>query len=510
MSTTKASGSWFLERKPINTENDLKRKRYSELKNFISSNAGILTVEDMMKYQTPLDRFNVIDILIRNSVEHDNCLVVLEALSKANYLSKSVKGEGIRYSLYNIAAFLKSCHSNIFRRIISAIHSFNQDIFKQNNKGENSLLAVISNDNPLSWDEKKFRYMRIATINSDQISKLIFACFNKIDLASNIDTISLDRLKFCVCLNRELVIQIISNILIKRKCSDSCIKYDIYINTYVKIILGTFEYIDIKKYKYMNVTDKSLELFFKLNQTNVFHFDELINSLYDKLYETTFNSIETIYDIYSFAITLGGFANCNVMLHEYRVFILRCLKDEEFLEGIDEEERIKIAFRTVIHGRKISQEIIKAFYDYPYKDGFINETINRLSNKKDSIYKIQIKVKNENHRVNYTSLNFFEGILNNDLDIVMDDTLYILEEHLHKHPNNKNDIIHRLIFCLLDSLQNPEDTKIPIICKKLLTQLTKTDIFRNIKFIEMNVIQTVDNPNSFEIWKVIKRCLSSL
>ena len=494
-------------------ENCSAKQKYYRIRRWIGENCQKLESNDLLKFDNPNDRFTIFESLIRESLVYNNCLDILNELAEQKYLSKVIhKSETNQYSLYNIAAFLKSCDSLTFKKIIAVIHNCIQNIFEQNDKGENALLSVLSEDNPLSNPEKYFRYMTIAIINDDQISKLIFSCFNKINTNTTIDKITIDRLRFALCLNTKHTISTIAKIIIIRKCPETCITHDMYIDQYIKTILEVFNSVDSKNYQNRIVTDKSLEVFFKLNKNRVFQFNDLVKFLWKELCSVAQTSDKefTIYNLHTLSTAIGALANYNVLLYEYRYFILSCLKTDNIIGH--KEEKPKLAIRAVIHGKKTSDEIIKAFNDYPHKDGFISNAIIRISNNKDDIYinnHSQKQKNNTTQTINCNLINFFEGILECQIDDVIEDTVYILEKHIQSFPQKKSEIVQRLMFCFLETIKVPNFGNIPTIISKLLTCITKQDILQNMKYIEMNIIPSVDNPDSFEAWKEVKTYLKN-
>ncbi|AYV76896.1 MAG: hypothetical protein Barrevirus3_16 [Barrevirus sp.] len=489
-------------------------KRFNYLRTWLHKQEA-LTVQDLLTFTELDDRINLLQLLIKNVLEHNEYLPILKQLAQQSYLPKTTqRTEDTRYSLYNIAAFIKTCSKELFKELIDIIHLFGYSIFEQNNKGENAFMAILSENNTLITQEKYFRYMMIAFINQDQITKLINSSFNKLNSE---DKITLDRLRYALCINPNHFIKTVATLFIKKKCADSCIIHDLYMFKYVKMISLIFNSVDKDHYDAYPVTDKSLTLFFKLNVNREMNALNLYQSLWQNLCLISLPNNEDItankiYDIQSLAISIGAFANVNQLLSEYRLFILDCLNTQNSkIISLEPDERPKIAIRAIIHARKVSTEILNALNSYPIKDGFTVTTILRLSDMKDSIY--QIKSVNGENRDNGSKkklldielLNFFDGIDNTSLDIVLDDTTYILQKAIQDYPDKKFEIIQRLLFCLFRSIKNPEN--IETIIKGLFSCITKNDILRNKRFIEMNIIPTVNNPASVVIWNTVRNCL---
>jgi len=476
-------------------------KRYTALRNWIYANPNI-TLEDLLKQEEVINRVDIVQLLIKSVLEHNEYIGLLKELASQNYLPKTTTKT--RYSLYNIAAYIKSCSGDFFRELINVVHLFGYSIFDQNNKGENAFMAIMSENNTLSIPEKHFRYMTISQITPEQISRLAVSCFNKLNSE---DKITMDRLRFALCVNPKCFIVTIAKLLIMKKCSESCIIRDLYIFQYVKIIIDIFKNSDVNNYSKVIVTDKSLDLFFKLNKNKTMKYQDLFNTLWKDLVTIACNDDDPnkIFNMHSLAITIGAFANYGILLEEYRFFILECLKVKNSQYNIDYEERPKLVIRAILHAKKISPEIITNLKEFPIKDGFINTTVIRLSNKDDSIYKTNIAKPLQKAILDINSLKFFEGLTSDNVEDVIDDTVYILEKAISSHPDKKIDIVRRLMFCLFESVHNLDN--ISIIITNLSTCITKSDIMKNKKYIEMNIIPSVDNPISSNIWRELNNSL---
>ncbi len=490
----------------INAKKQQAIQRYNYLKNWVTSTPD-LTIDDLFKYDALCDRLDLVQILIKGVPDNPNFLVILRTLAENEYLPKiTQKTKETRYSLYNLAAYVKSCDAKIFKELIEIISLFGYNIFEQNNKGENAFVAIMAENNTMSMQEKQFRYMVMAQISPKQIKRLVVSCFNKLN---SDDKITMDRLRYALCINPQHFIKVIAGLLISKKCPDSCIVHDMNIYQYVKMIIETFKNCDADIYNNVPITDKSLELFFKCNKNRSMKASELFKLLWSTLCSIATNPDDNenkLFNIQSLAITIGGFAQNGVMLEQCRFFILECLKTENSKFDIPHEERPKIVIRTLIHARRMSPEIISALRKFPSDDGFTKMTIERLANPKDSIYTIKTK-DNQKKISNFDieSLIFFEGITQNNIDEVLDDTIYILEKTLKEHPDNRKEIIGRLMYCLLNKIREPRNVR--IVVTFLMKGIDKNDILKNKTYIEAHIIPSIDRRNCDVIWKEVIGCL---
>ena len=140
------------------------------------------------------------------------------------------------------------------------------------------------------------------------------------------DKAMMDRLRYALCINSDQFLETVAKLLIEKKCSESCLKQDLYIYQYVKMIANTFNSVDIKGYDKEIITDKSLDLFFKLNRKR-FNSDMLFKNLWQKLNKYAFaedisDVNNRIYNIQSLALSIGGFAHIGYLLWEYKEFVL--------------------------------------------------------------------------------------------------------------------------------------------------------------------------------------------
>lgn len=490
-----------------NTRKQQAIQRYNYLRDWVTSTQD-LTVDDLFKYDALCDKLDLVQILIKGVPDNHNFLVILRTLAEKEYLPKiTQKTKETRYSLYNIAAYIKSCDAEIFKELIEIISLFGYNIFEQNNKGENAFMAIMADNNTMSIQEKQFRYMVMAQISPKQIKRLVVSCFNKLNSENKI---TMDRLRYALCINPQQFIKVIAGLIISKKCPDSCIIHDMNIYQYVKMIIETFKNCDADIYNNVPVSDKSLELFFKCNRNRLMKANDLFKLLWSTLCTIATNpdnNENKIFNIQSLAIAIGGFAQYGVMLEQCRIFILECLKTENSKFDIPHEERPKIVIRTLIHARRISPEIITALRKFPIDDGFTKMTIERLANPKDSIYTVKIKAnQNRISNLNVESLIFFEGIAQNNIDEVLDDTIYILEKTLKEYPDNKKEIIGRLMYCLFNEINEPRNVR--IIISFLMKGIDKNDILKNKTYIEADIIPSIDRQNCDIIWKEVIGCLA--
>ncbi|ARF09569.1 hypothetical protein Indivirus_1_192 [Indivirus ILV1] len=480
-------------------------ERYSYLKNHVNSIENI-SVDDLLEFQNLTDKLDIIQILIKGILDHPEYLNILRTLAEKNYLPKiTQRTEDTRYTLYNVAAYVKSCDPEIFKELISVISLFGYNIFDQNNRKENAFMAIMAENNTLSIEEKKFRYMAMSQISPTQIKRLVTSCFNKLN---SDDKITMDKLRYALCVNPQEFIKSVAKLLIKKPYPDSCIIHDVNIYQYVKIIIETFDNCDQKKYNQVPVTEKSLELFFKLNKNRFADSNDLYKYLWNNMciIATNNDQEKIIFNIQSLATTIGGFAKYGMMLNECRFFILECLKTKNSRFNIPYDERPKMAIRTLIHARRISSEIITALQQFESNDGFTIATISRLANPKDSIY--NPKTKSDQNRtaiLDVDSLVFFEGMTPQNIDDVIDDTFYLLDKILNEYPNNRTEIIGRFMFCFFKSIT--EFRNIKGIVTILIKNIDKNDIIKNRKYIEMNIIPSIKNQNCDNVWKEIIGCL---
>src|SRR4029078_2690283 len=97
-------------------------KRYAFLREWLNVTEDLNT-DSFFQFNEPSDRFTLVQLLIKNILEHQEYLFILKELQLKNYLSKiTQKSELMKYSLYNIAAFIKSCDPQFFKELIVVIH----------------------------------------------------------------------------------------------------------------------------------------------------------------------------------------------------------------------------------------------------------------------------------------------------------------------------------------------------------------------------------------------------
>ena len=100
-------------------------------------------------------------------------------------------------------------------------------------------------------------------------------------------------------------------------------------------------------------------------------------------------------------------------------------------------------------------------------------------------------------------------ILSYNVDDVIDDTIYVFKKHIEEHPEGKVEIVRRLMWCFLENMRTSNSHLIPRVLNEILTCINKQDIMQNIKFIEMNIIPSLDNPNGYTAWKEIQAHLKN-
>jgi hypothetical protein len=277
-----------------------------------------------------------------------------------------------------------------------------------------------------------------------------------------------ERLKFLAKINHETVILTIAGLLVQRKTTDSCNQYDAQIDEFVTVILDTLSGID-DGFINQPISNPYFKLFFesdrekKIPSANV-----LLKTLYENMMISGFEESENkMYNLESLSGAIGAFAKNDVHVDEYYEFVLNCLSKEpsgKFKE-LNSEIRMKMAIRAFKQAGKLNPELTNAYKTFPFINGCMNFVIETLFGKTTKIPIQEIKKE----PVKIGNMSFFKGLNLEDFAVVMEDSCDSLKDKLKEFPNNRKEIIQRVIMNLLEKIT--KDTIVKL--KDILVLLSK-------------------------------------
>ena len=488
----------------------------NNLKSVMSLNNDMILEKCLELGKSEEAQFAVFATAIKLFTTIDQIKDILMNLPVPAHVKKTNKND---YTPYNIAAFKKDCSNEVFESIINIIHQKGYSIVDKNDQGESALEAIFENTN-LSIEECNFRYMTIANIHDCQIINLIHRVFNGVLSNTKDWRIYIDYMRHALCINHELVIKIIAEKLIKRTIPANCSEQDKNASILTDFIIQCFSGAN-SCFKNMDTSDKTLKLFFELNNKQIPGSNELLHSLIIKAKEYALNS-ESEYETFEqecFGFLIGAFAGSNIIVDVYEQFVIDCLKPSEEFMNISSEIRAKMAIRAVVHANIKTQIITDAFQTLSYINGHITTKINLLFNIQP---KINNTVKSSSFATNskviilaktddIDKIKFFNGLTVKNADDIIEDSIEKLSIVLDKYKQQKQReaVIKQLISCLIENGNNYIINIMKNIISMLHTHIKSTEIKQHTAYFENTFIPDIcdDAPYAPKVWNKILECL---
>ena len=354
----------------------------------------------------------------------------------------------------------------------------------------------------------EFRYMIIANITPDQVIRKVNGIINRVSTKTDKQ---IWNLRQALCRDYKSTIDTLASYMVSKKPPTSCSDIDRSIQNYLDFIITSFSGADNGFVK-MPISEKMLELFFKLNQNKLPSADDLLSLFVQRCKHCAFTSTteNQTFDLEGLGILLGSFAGGNYALEEYNGFILDCLATQYIkpdFAKIDQEIRLKMAIRAVVHGNKVSDDIERAFDNYPIPNGFFRVAVDKLLGKRKMKIKVQVEVS-VIIKFNIDKLTFFEGLLK-EPDFAITTSLEKLQNVLEEQKDiTEKDIILRFLNCLLENA-NPK-TDIEYIMEKV-REIVKTYYIQSaLDHIKTEgILEDIDAPYAQKSFERIKSCIES-
>ena len=302
------------------------------------------------------------------------------------------KSKRYGFNLYNTAAWRSiETPREIFVALVKFVQDKGLSIYERNDftkdkkkssnigdkkLGETALESVLLNTK-LSEEELNFRYMTIASVPSDHVTKIMNSIMNKIGKDKDNNEL-LWRARHALCIDHATVIEVLSKAVLMGKNPEACVNL-------ISFILTIFPGAD-SQFKNLKCGEPSLALFFKLNVKPLPTAVVLLDMFFEKTRIMAFEDASENKDLsqLSFAVMFGCLAARNLFVPKYVSFVMSCLNQAPVgsLEQIDARQRVMMAIKTVTHAKKINPDISAAFTAFPKIDGFISQAIETLIAKK--------------------------------------------------------------------------------------------------------------------------------
>jgi len=456
-------------------------------------------------------QFSVFATSIKLFTTIDQINDVLIKLPIPSHVKKTQKND---FTPYNIAAFKKQCDNDVFDAIINVIHEKGYSIVDKNDRGESALDSVFENKK-LSEEECNFRYMVIANIHDCQVINLIHRVFNGVISNTKDWGNYTDYMRHALCINHKLVIKTIAEKLIKRTIPANCSEQDKNASILCDFIIQCFSGAD-SCFKDMITTDKTLKLFFELNNKQIPTANELLHSLINKAKKIALNSTSE-YETFEqecFGFLIGAFAGSNVIVDVYEQFVVDCLGPTDEFINIESEIRAKMAIRAVIHANIKTLKITNAFKTLPYINGHITTKVNLLFNNQTKLQSAS-HAKNRSitrpltNSINVDKITFFNGLTAKNADDVIEDSIEKLSIALDQYKNQRVVIIKQLISCLIENGNNYIINIMKNIVTMMQTHIKSNEIKQHTAYFENTFIPDIqdDAPYAPKVWGKILECL---
>lgn len=437
---------------------------------------------------------------------------VLEVLPIPSHIKKS-KRKG--YTPYNILAFKRECSHEVFTAITNVVHSKGYSIIEKNDAGETALSAVFENK-ALSKEDMLFRYMTIAQISDFQIINTVHKIFNGVignqkNWGNNIDYI-----RHALCINYELVLELIAEKLIKRTVPADCIEKDKNAPVIAEFIVKCFSGSE-SSFKNTMTTDNTLKLFFELNEKKVPSGNELLQMLVIRAKKIALES-ETEYKLLEyecFGFVIGILSSYGPVLGMYERFAIDCLTPTAEYSSIPIETRVKMVIRAVAHANVKMQKIVNALLALPKINGHLTVKINMLIYGKQNKLPVEISQKNanqvatQNQEIN--KMKFFVNLKNGTIEEIVNENVSKLEYAYDLCNGNgngdatKDEIIRKFLECLLENANKNIVDKFSIVNDVIAQHIGKNDIQKHFAYFENDFIPDImdDAPYAQKVWKAL-------
>ena len=489
--------------------------------------------------------FNIGTALFSRLGKYPNLLEVIKILithSFFSFLLYKKKSGDHAYSYFHTVAWIDSTSEEFYREIVKVLYHIGCDPFQKNNhkSGENAFQSIMNNTN-ITVSEQQFRYMAFATgINEKVISRVIHSAFNKVTQKSMKDFFTsaiegkelIDRIRFVLCVNPEVSLNIIAKIFIAYTIKDACNTFDERITIYLDLLLCILSGAD-DSYRTTVLVDKSLDFFFKNYTSSLPTLNGCLYKLVQNGYKCalTENKLdnEVIFipreiKLQALAMLIGALANNNCIMDEYEKFIIICLSldTNKLLEGIVDpvsinmtpELYIKIVVRAMTQSNnKKTSKIEEALSQFPRSNSFIAyhcDTLhkNNLTADIQTIGNQQIDNKEKKSDIIVEEFSFFENITIKNCELVIDDSIEHVQMLLEKHISQQKEIMQQFFSCFVTNMSGLDHHQIKMAIDKIFNPKIKLCSKGDIPYLKKYFDERLDDiqkdaPKAGDIWQQI-------
>ncbi|QKF94257.1 Spt5 nonapeptide repeat protein [Fadolivirus algeromassiliense] len=413
----------------------------------------------------------------------------------------------------------------IVTRLYQVCHKAGCDPFIKNKfeGGEDSLLSLTLHADaeymrklaekehtehmPLSLEEFKLRLMALCDMPADVVAKNTRATFNKV--GSDKEFLR-ERLQYLLAVDHQTVIDVMANLLVTRKTTNSCNQVDRQIEDYITLILRAFSGSD-SAFKKEHIADRAIKFFFGFNEKPVPGSNELLKMLYDALFVAGFAESENrIFNLEGLSVVIGCFAKNNVLLDQYNQFILDCLTipGKEQFKTIDIETRARMAIRLGKQSEKITPAIAMVFKKLPEINGFISHTISSVIGSVQTTKPMMVHDVQEKE-FDASNLNFFIDLNQANFEDCLEDAVYDLEKNLKLYTAQRHEIINRALVSILENINKTTINLVGKIIEKFVELIEKQDISNELASIKSDGLSDIkiDCPFAQKTYEALEHAL---
>ncbi len=489
------------------------------LKSWVLRNIQTLTLTLIKQYFVDINdeekKFYVITQLIDNIYNDNNIISVLEEMAANKLISKRQNKDLNRYGYFHKAAYIKSgCDLKIFERLVKLLYScdFNpfttNDIIDEGENHETALMGLFQSNNKLLDKERTERY-RIFLYNMPLgiMPKILQSYLNKISFKDKemkdvkyLNNV-IDITRFFLCMNPEQTMNALANFVLINEYKDEDLKIGTWcslisdkVNFILKILSGSDD-----NYGRTRIFDKSVEVFFQLQEKKCFNMDTLLDIFYRKAQSIIINTVNhnKKRNNISFVRMMGSFCSNGKFITECNIQI------NNFFEDSNIDDIIHMICHIGYATEAIKEDLLHATTNIRH----ITAIDGIFATVRDTKYNFkQVKITSDHLNVYeykkltdeyYDTVKSLENIKYHKIQTVdLGDSVWRcfikqIENANDNFPNEKQLIMRQIVTTLLEHITSVEHDKIPSIIGFLLGEkyLDKNIVLKEEYYI-MNLIKS--------------------
>lgn len=494
----------------------MKHKEMSQVSMWLNLHKEDLTVKLCLeKWTQQQDMMTLINELIEMVPTNPQFLGVLEELKP--YFPGRIKNTGgLQYNPFHKINWLpETTDYDIIKQLYEIVHDVGYDVFMKNKQNEDAFLSLLKKFKFNQEDPNYiFRYNQLVKFSNNEMNKMVTSIFNKIE---NINSEMIENIHVLLLQDHHTVLKRMAGAMILRKIPSQCNAFDTMFFKYIEGILKIFSG---AKNGFAELTpvifcdDKkeipTFELFFKQNESVLPDTTQLVKLLWDYVIDVAMQSTGEYKNLNfeAMGIVIGGFAETNRLVDQYKDFVLQCLNHSpvEFYANINEELRLRMALRAIIQskqeiGKSLSKDILMLIQTFPYPNTYYQVIIEEFLGPHHTTQTIKPKIS-------IPKIGYFGDLDKDNIDETVEYAIEKYTEQLKLHPSHKSIIVQNFVASLLENMM-PKYTigEIKQISKYLIT--IKKDLMSEKDIIERTIITDMkpDVPYCDKVWIDLKKAI---